>query len=117
MRHKLRRFFLNVLNDTPLEGFARQIYATISQDKGTQYDRETRKVMRKALTATSNCIDVGAYRGEILREMLAVCPRGTIFAIEPIPENHAYDLLDTMSCFDCTPCFDFLQRLKNVSWF
>jgi FkbM family methyltransferase len=90
MRHKLRRLVLNAINNTPLEGFARKIYSAFSQDKGTQYDRETRKVMQKALTGTSNCIDIGAYRGEILREMLAVCPGGNVFAIEPIPENYEY---------------------------
>lgn len=90
MKHTLRKMFLLFIQDTMLENFARRTYAILSQNKGAKYDKETSKVMRKALSEDSNCIDVGAYRGEILREMLTIAPKGKMFAFEPVPENYRY---------------------------
>jgi FkbM family methyltransferase len=53
--------------------------------RGQQYDRETVAVMRAALDPGANCVDVGAFRGDILREMLAVAPHGRHYAFEPLP--------------------------------
>ena len=61
-----------------------------SHGQGANYDRETFKVMRKCLSKKSNCIDIGAYRGDILRRMLKYAPEGKIYAIEPVPENYEY---------------------------
>lgn len=47
--------------------------------------------MKKCLNDSSNCIDVGAHRGDILRRMLKYSPRGKIWAVEPVKEN--YDFL------------------------
>ena len=88
--HRVRRTLLAILNDTPLEGFARRLYSILSRDRGTKYDRETYRVMKRHLGSNSNCIDVGAYRGEILRQMLKISPRGRIFAFEPVPDNYRY---------------------------
>lgn len=60
------------------------------QPQAFRYDRQKTEVMRRVLTADSNCIDVGAYRGEVLKEMLRFAPRGRHFAFEPLPENHAF---------------------------
>ena len=62
----------------------------MSQGKGAQYDRETNLIMKKILMKNSNCIDIGAYRGDVLRYMLKYAPNGDIRAFEPIPENCAY---------------------------
>jgi FkbM family methyltransferase len=46
--------------------------------------------MQKSLRKDSNCIDVGAYRGETLRDMLKLAPLGKTYAFEPIEENCHY---------------------------
>jgi len=50
-----------------------------------KYDPQTLLIFKKYLGKTSNCIDIGAHHGHILREILAAAPRGTHFAFEPIP--------------------------------
>jgi FkbM family methyltransferase len=52
-------------------------------------NRETRAVMRRALDASSNCVDVGCHSGSILRDMVRLAPGGTHWAFEPIPALHA----------------------------
>ncbi len=54
-----------------------------------KYDFQTRQVLRRCLRPDSNCVDVGAHAGHILREMLAAAPRGRHLAIEPVPRFHA----------------------------
>lgn len=50
------------------------------------YDFQTICILRKYLTETSNCIDVGANVGHILREIIKAAPRGLHYAFEPAPE-------------------------------
>jgi len=50
-----------------------------------KYDFEAIEVMKKTLTRKSNWIDIGAHKGHILRELVAVAPAGNSFAFEPIP--------------------------------
>lgn len=90
MIHAIRRNLIRILNDTPLEKVVRRILLLLSRDKGAAYDRETIDVFKKVLGKSSNCIDVGAYRGEILSEMLKFATQGDVFAVEPVPENCAY---------------------------
>lgn len=58
-----------------------------------RYDALTEKIMRKCIQENSNCIDVGAHRGEVLERMLDLAPKGQHFAFEPIPELHAHLLM------------------------
>ena len=90
MNHWLRKTLLTTIQDSPFEAFLRRLYGIISPDKGSKYDRETRKVMSRVLNKDSNCIDVGAYRGEIVRDMLKLAPFGKVIAFEPIAENCRY---------------------------
>ena len=57
--------------------------------RARQYDRETIAVMRRALGPGANCVDVGAFRGDILREILVVSPHGRHHAFEPVPARAA----------------------------
>jgi FkbM family methyltransferase len=57
-------------------------------DRNAQYDREAVEVMERTLGRNSNCVDVGAYHGTFLREMLRLAPEGTHFAFEPVPESY-----------------------------
>lgn len=67
---------------------ARRVVANlpIALTKNLAYDRETKRVMKKVLTSTSNCIDVGCHKGEVLEDMLALSPKGQHFGFEPIPQ-------------------------------
>lgn len=50
-----------------------------------KYDRLTRQVIAKALSASSNAIDVGCHKGEILDLIFKYAPDGKHIAFEPIP--------------------------------
>lgn len=50
-----------------------------------KYDRATQKAIRLILNPESNAIDVGAHKGEILRQIALNAPKGQHLAIEPIP--------------------------------
>lgn len=52
--------------------------------KNHRYDLQTKKIIR-SLASDSNCIDVGCYKGEILRLMIKAAPDGHHFGFEPIP--------------------------------
>jgi FkbM family methyltransferase len=50
-----------------------------------------RSLLISTLTEDSNCVDIGAYRGRILAEIMRVAPRGRHIAYEPLP--HLYRFL------------------------
>lgn len=49
-----------------------------------------RKLLRSVLKEDSNCIDIGAYRGRVLAEILQVAPRGKHIVYEPLPHLNKY---------------------------
>lgn len=49
-------------------------------------DRNLALLLSFLLREDSNCIDVGAHRGDVLRTILARSPRGQHIAFEPIPD-------------------------------
>jgi FkbM family methyltransferase len=54
-----------------------------------KYDRaeseHLRNLLRSVLKEDSNCIDIGAYRGRVLAELVKVAPKGKHIAYEPLP--------------------------------
>ncbi len=50
-----------------------------------KYDRETERILKRVLKRDSTCVDVGSYRGKILKRMLRYAPEGKHFAFEPLP--------------------------------
>lgn len=54
-------------------------------DLNGRYDLETIEVMKR-LGVSANCIDIGAHKGDILRDILKYAPQGRHFAFEPIPD-------------------------------
>jgi FkbM family methyltransferase len=90
MRHELRKFVLNAMIDSPFEHVLRTAYVRLSPAKKDKYDRQLVKVMTRALSKNSNCVDVGGYRGEVLRDLIRLAPGGRQFAFEPVPENFRY---------------------------
>ena len=57
-------------------------------DRNTYYDILTESVMQRVITPASVCIDVGCYKGSILRLMMKYAPAGRFLAFEPLP--HLY---------------------------
>lgn len=55
------------------------------------YDIYTKRIMKQILGSTSNCIDIGCHKGEILDEILKFAPKGKHYAFEPLP--HLYGFL------------------------
>ena len=53
--------------------------------RNLKYDILTKKILQRELRPTSNCIDVGAHKGEILDLFLGFAPKGRHTAFEPIP--------------------------------
>lgn len=49
------------------------------------YDRQTRQILRQEVHPGDVCIDIGAFRGEILKDMIALSPAARHFAFEPVP--------------------------------
>ncbi|MFM2266579.1 MAG: hypothetical protein RL757_19 [Bacteroidota bacterium] len=70
-----------------LKNFARKVLQKLpfALTKNLQYDRETEAVMRRVLGVSSNCVDVGCHKGEMLDLMLQFAPNGKHFGFEPIP--------------------------------
>lgn len=80
----------DLLSGTPLEPLAKRAYARFSPSKDAEYDRQTIAVMKRVLSADSNCVDIGCHKGAILREMFKFAPSGVHYAFEPIPELYRY---------------------------
>lgn len=81
---------VRLVTGSPVEPWLRRMHGRLARSQGARYDRETAAVMRRVLAPTSNCADIGSYRGTILREMVALAPRGRHFAFEPVPDNYRY---------------------------
>jgi FkbM family methyltransferase len=60
---------------------------------GLKRDRLDNEHLRMLLAFTlapdSNCIDVGAHTGDVLRDMVRLAPSGRHIAFEPLPDFHA----------------------------
>ncbi|MBZ4187767.1 FkbM family methyltransferase [Niabella beijingensis] len=50
-----------------------------------RYDFETFDVINRVVKRDSNCIDIGAHKGEILNALIKKAPAGRHIAFEPIP--------------------------------
>lgn len=90
MSLNIRSLLLHFFYGTPLESFARKTYMFLFQRENFYTDRLTIRVLEKTLRKTSNCIDIGCYRGEILRHIVRLAPEGHIFAVEPCPYHHGF---------------------------
>ncbi len=65
------------------------ILLRIPATKNLEYDIYTERILELVLQEDSNCIDIGAHKGEILDLFIGKAPRGQHFAFEPIPELHS----------------------------
>ena len=79
-----------VIGRTPLAGPARWLYRRFwpvsPAEKNDRYDAEAIEVMARVLTPDSNCLDIGAHAGSVLRVILRYAARGQHIAFEPLPD-------------------------------
>lgn len=52
------------------------------------YNYQTFDAFSRLLNPNSNCIDIGAHKGEIFEKMIKHSPEGKHFAFEPLPPLH-----------------------------
>lgn len=76
-----------------LKSFFRRILISLNLNitENIKTDILTKKALRRILSHTSNCIDIGAHKGELLDMFLRLSPQGRHIAFEPIP--HLYQQL------------------------
>jgi len=85
-----RRSALRAVSGTRLERALRSVHSRVVRGGAARYDRLATEIMRRVLRSDSSCIDVGCYRGQILREMLRLAPAGRHIAFEPVPANYEW---------------------------
>lgn len=71
----MKNFFRNLLGALPFD-----------LTKNMAYDRQTKAIIKEVCQESSNTIDVGCHKGEILDLILLSAPRGQHFGFEPIPD-------------------------------
>ncbi len=101
--------------------------AGVTLTKNMLYDKYTLSVMKKVLTTSSNCIDIGSHDGEMLKTMLLFAPGGRHYAFEPIPDyyqslkerygNQATVLPYALSDRDGVTSFQYIRNAPAYSGF
>jgi FkbM family methyltransferase len=81
----LRQLIKKSVIGSPLEPLARWADYRFAGNKNWLYDRQTFEVMRRVLTHDSCFVDVGAHKGDILRQAITLAPDGAHWAFEPLP--------------------------------
>lgn len=66
------------------------IALSLDISKNIRYDRLSRKILKNYLSPNSNCIDVGANKGEFTKCFLKYAPKGHHLAFEPLPHLYSY---------------------------
>jgi FkbM family methyltransferase len=87
--HLIRRKLVAVATGTRLEPLSRYLYSQLG-GKAARSERAFGVLAEKVLSERSSCVDVGSYRGQLLRIMLKNAPSGHHVAFEPVPENCLY---------------------------
>ena len=110
-RSNMRDLLKKMVVGTSLEPVARKVYSIFTQERGADsttnvegknrlYDMQTYAVMKRVLNKGSNCVDVGCYKGNILRWILSLAPKGVHFVFEPLPEMYQ-GLLESFGSIQC----------------
>jgi len=81
-----RQTIKKVVVGSPFEPLARWADYALARNKNWLYDRQTIEVMRRVLRRDSWFIDVGAHKGDILRQAVGLAPEGKHWAFEPLPD-------------------------------
>jgi FkbM family methyltransferase len=54
--------------------------------RGQRDEADMERILRTALNANSNCVDIGAHQGVFLKRFMELSPQGRHFAFEPLPD-------------------------------
>lgn len=81
----------SLIRKSPLEPIARWTWrrlrpASRIQRADRRQDALMSRVLEKTLNRDSNCVDVGAHRGDVLAQIIRLAPQGHHHAFEPIPQ-------------------------------
>ena len=70
-----------------VEEQARRAYALIDPGsrRAQRDERHLRAVLAACLAPDTNCLDLGAHKGDVLRDIVRYAPRGRHIAYEPLP--------------------------------
>ena len=80
-------FVKSIIKKTPLSPLLHKLYYKLGlSSQNDIYNQQTIEVMKRCLHEDSICIDVGANRGEVLQEIIAIAPNSKHFVFEPIPD-------------------------------
>ncbi|CAN5415017.1 hypothetical protein BH09PLA1_BH09PLA1_19830 [soil metagenome] len=86
----MKRTLTRWVKQSPLEPVARWFWRRFAAPAPPELPENANETlytfMRARLTSDSNCVDIGASFGGYLEQMLAIAPRGTHHAFEPIPQ-------------------------------
>lgn len=85
---RLREGIRRVAKPLHLEEPLRRVYERFDPIAGIDRtaNDHTRLLLAFGLCQDSNCVDIGAHSGEILREIVRCAPHGRHIAYEPLPE-------------------------------
>jgi FkbM family methyltransferase len=74
-----------------IKDFLRRVFilCRIPITRNIRYDILTQQILHTVLRPNSNCVDVGAHKGEMLDLIRRYAPNGQHYAFEPIPEFYA----------------------------
>lgn len=62
------------------------LFLRLDVTKNLAYDRMSRELIRRYVSSSDNCVDVGAHKGEFLDYFTKQAPQGKHLAFEPIPQ-------------------------------
>src|SRR5215469_9444760 len=74
--------------DTPLRRLRAALRPVYQHDH--MEAQRLHKLLRTLLKEDSNCIDIGAYRGRMLADIMQLSPLGKHIAYEPLPHLYSY---------------------------
>ena len=88
----LRDILINTADKLGIDGQLRSIRAALypSHRRNRIDGQNMRLLLESVLAEDSNCVDIGAYRGRVLAEIVRLAPHGKHIAYEPLPHIHSY---------------------------
>ncbi len=84
LREDIRRIARPLHLEKPLRRLYERLNPTAALDRVA--NEHTWLLLAFGLREDSNCVDIGAHSGEILREIVRCAPRGSHIAYEPLPD-------------------------------
>lgn len=85
MKSKINRTITGAPFETRMRWVYSSVYGFYKQDREYLYEKQALRVLKKVLVKDSNCVDVGAFEGAYLRNVIKLAPSGIHYAFEPIP--------------------------------